>query len=97
MQRFGYPLTPSILDGDGVILVLIAGFGRNSETAAQQLYLPTTPIRDYLTAVHSGARHSITSLPEAIQVWWPVLSQRDHCRLSNASAPSSATGPTHQS
>jgi phosphoglycolate phosphatase-like HAD superfamily hydrolase len=75
MQLFGHPLKLVILDVDGVILDLMAGFARQLETAAHQLDLPTAPIRDYLMAVHRGARHSFASLPEAIQDWWPALSQ----------------------
>ena len=77
MQLFGHPLKLVILDVDGVILDLMAGFERHLEAAARQLHLPTTPIRDYLAAVHYGARHSYASLPEAIQAWWPALSQID--------------------
>jgi phosphoglycolate phosphatase-like HAD superfamily hydrolase len=77
MQLFGHPLQLVILDVDGVILDLMAGFERHLEAAARQLHLCTTPIRDYLTAVHCGARHSFASLPEAIQIWWPGLSQSD--------------------
>src|SRR5690606_15837334 len=43
-----------------------------------------TPIRDYLAAVRCGARLSYVGLPEAIQAWWPTLSQRD-CRQFVAS------------
>ncbi len=77
MQLFGHPLKLVILDVDGVILDLMAGFERHLQAAAAQLHLPTAPIRDYLTAVHCGARHSFASLPEAIQAWWPMLSQSD--------------------
>jgi phosphoglycolate phosphatase-like HAD superfamily hydrolase len=77
MQLFGHPLKLVILDVDGVILDLMAGFERHLEAAARQLHLPTAPIRAYLTAVHRGARQSYASLPEAIQAWWPVLNQRD--------------------
>ena len=77
MQLFGHPLKLVILDVDGVILDLMAGFERHLQAAAQQLHLPATPIRDYLTAVHRGARHSFASLPEAVQAWWPALSPRD--------------------
>jgi phosphoglycolate phosphatase-like HAD superfamily hydrolase len=77
MQLFGHPLRLVILDVDGVILDLMAGFEQHLEAAARQLHLATAPIRAYLTAVHRGARHSYASLPEAIQAWWPALSQID--------------------
>jgi phosphoglycolate phosphatase-like HAD superfamily hydrolase len=77
MQLFGHPLQLVIPDVDGVILDLMAGFERHLDAAARQLHLRTTPIRASLAAVHCGARHSFASLPEAIQVWWPALSQRD--------------------
>jgi phosphoglycolate phosphatase-like HAD superfamily hydrolase len=77
MQLFGHPLKLVILDVDGVILDLMAGFERHLQAAAKQLHLPTEPIRDYLTAVHRGVRHSYASLPEAIQAWWPALGPRD--------------------
>jgi phosphoglycolate phosphatase-like HAD superfamily hydrolase len=77
MPLFGHPLKLVILDVDGVILDLMAGFERHLEAAAAQLQLPTAPIRDYFAAVHSGARQSYTHLPEAIQTWWPMLTQQD--------------------
>jgi phosphoglycolate phosphatase len=81
MQLFGQPLQLVILDVDGVILDLMAGFAGHLEAAARQLQLPTTPIRDYLAAVHGGVRHSYASLPEAIPAWWPALNQRDRRRF----------------
>jgi phosphoglycolate phosphatase-like HAD superfamily hydrolase len=77
MQLFGHLLQLVMLDVDGVILDLMADFERHLEATARQLHLPTAPIRQYLAAVHRGTRHSFASLPEAIQVWWPMLSQRD--------------------
>jgi phosphoglycolate phosphatase-like HAD superfamily hydrolase len=77
MQLFGHPLQLVILDVDGVILDLMASFERHLEAAATQLQLPTAPIRAYLAAVRRGTRQSFASLPEAIQTWWPMLSQRD--------------------
>jgi phosphoglycolate phosphatase-like HAD superfamily hydrolase len=77
MQLFGQPLQLVILDVDGVILDLMAGFEQNLQAAARQLHLPIAPIRDYLAAVHRGARLSYAGLSEAIQAWWPTLSQRD--------------------
>jgi phosphoglycolate phosphatase-like HAD superfamily hydrolase len=66
MQLFGHPLELVILDVDGVILDLMAGFAPHLEAAAGQLHLPTAPIRAYLAAVHRGARQTFASLPEAI-------------------------------
>jgi phosphoglycolate phosphatase-like HAD superfamily hydrolase len=77
MQLFGHPLKLVILDVDGVILDLMAYFEQHLEAAAGQLHLPTEPVRHYFLAVRSGARQSYTHLTEAIQAWWPALSQRD--------------------
>ncbi|HSF29517.1 MAG TPA: HAD family hydrolase [Candidatus Tectomicrobia bacterium] len=77
MQLFGHPLKLLILDVDGVILDLMAGFASHLEATAAQLHLPTEPIRDYLAAVRRGERQSYTHLAEAIQAWWPALNQRD--------------------
>jgi hypothetical protein len=77
MQLFGHPLQLVMLDVDGVILDLMAGFKRHLQAAATQLQLPTAPIRAYLVAVRRGARHSFASLPEAVQAWWPAPSPRD--------------------
>ena len=77
MQLFGHPLKLVILDVDGVILDLMAGFAPHLEAAAGQLHLPIEPIRAYLAAVHYGARQSYANLPEAIQAWWPSLSPCD--------------------
>jgi len=74
MQLFGHPLELVILDVDGVILDLMAGFERHLEAAAGQLHLPTEPIRAYLAAVHHGVRQSYANLSEAIHAWWPALS-----------------------
>jgi len=74
MQLFGHPLELVILDVDGVILDLMAGFERHLEAAAGQLHLPTEPIRAYLAAVHYGVRQSYANLSEAIHAWWPALS-----------------------
>jgi len=73
MQCFGHPLQLVMLDVDGVILDLMAGFERHLGATTRQLHLPTQPIRDDLTAVHRGTRHRVASLPEAIQAWWPAL------------------------
>ena len=80
MQLFDHPLKLVILDVDGVILDLMAGFAEHLEAAAGQLQLPTEPIRQYFAAVHGGARLSYVSLSEAIQDWWPALSQSDRRR-----------------
>jgi hypothetical protein len=77
MQLFSHPLQLVILDVDGVILDLMAGFERHLEAAARQLHLRTTPIRDYLAAVHCGPHHSFASLPGAFQAWWPALGPSD--------------------
>jgi hypothetical protein len=77
MQLFGYPLQLVVLDVNGVILDLMAGFAPHLEAAAGQLHLPTEPIRPYLAAIRGGARHSFVSLAEVLQAWWPVLTQSD--------------------
>jgi len=81
IQLFGHPLKLVILDVAGVILDLMANFAPHLEAAAEQLHLPREPIRDYLAAVHHGACQSYTSLPEATQAWWPMLSQRDRTQF----------------
>jgi phosphoglycolate phosphatase-like HAD superfamily hydrolase len=77
MQLFGHPLQLVILDVDGVILDLMAGFKQHLQAAATLLHLPSEPIRDYLAAVRRGTRLSFASLPEAVQAWWPALSPRN--------------------
>jgi hypothetical protein len=68
MQLFGHPLKLVILDVDGVMLDLMAGFAPHLEAAARQPHQHTEPVREYFTAVHRGMRHSFASLSEAIQV-----------------------------
>lgn len=79
MRLFGHPLQLVILDVDGVILDLMAGFEAHLQAAAGQLHLATAPIRHYFAAVHRGERLSYTHLAEAIQAWWPAISPCD-CR-----------------
>jgi len=67
MQLSGHLLQLVMLDADGVILELMAGFERHLDTAARQLHLPIEPIRDNLAAVRRGARHSCASLSETVQ------------------------------
>jgi phosphoglycolate phosphatase-like HAD superfamily hydrolase len=73
MRLLCHPLKLVILDVDGVIVDLMAGFASYLEAAARQLHLPPEPIRHYLAEVHRGARQSYTHLAEAIEAWWPAL------------------------
>jgi hypothetical protein len=69
MQPLGHRLTLVMLDIDGVILGLMAGFERPLETAAGQHHLPAASIRHDLAAIRGGARPSVVSLPEALRGW----------------------------
>jgi len=81
MQLFGQPLGLVILDVDGVIVDLMAGFQRNLEAAAQRLGLPLEPIRRYLAAAGAGVRHGHASLGQGIRDLWPELTQADATRF----------------
>ena len=73
MQPFGQPLKLVILDVDGVIIDLMAGFESNLKAAARQCGLPLRPIDEYLEEVRAGVKHHHSSWVMAVQMWWPWL------------------------
>ena len=95
MQLFGHPLQLVMLDVDGVILDLMAGFERHLGATTRQLHLPTEPIRDDLRR-STAAR--ATALPVSRRRFKPGGRRSINTTAANsshASARSNASTPIH--
>lgn len=77
MKLFGKPLKLVILDVDGIIIDLVAGFQKNLEAAASQSDLSAEPIHQYINEVREGKRKGKAKFSDNIQAFWPNLSTEE--------------------
>lgn len=77
MKLFGKELKLLILDVDGVLLDLMAGFDKNLPNAALEMGLDTAPVMRYINDLKLGNRRGFSNVHDNIKWLWPDLNPEE--------------------